>query len=388
MLAGPRSGPLIASVEARLRAEPFAFDFFQALRLLERLQPERKPVGRGGPPSAEVVRLRAHLSLTFPPSSIYDLEPPSAALPMPALTVSFMGLTGPSGVLPRHYTELLLRMAKESKGTEKHALRAWLDLFNHRLISLFYRAWEKYRFYVPYERGDFARSEPDPFTRCLLSVVGIGLPSLRNRLRVAVLEQHDDEERERVLARIDDLALLYYGGFLSHRPRCVSALEELLRDFFQLPAVVEQFQGQWLRLDPDNQSRLGGEGNNQLGVSLVAGERVWDVQSKVRIRLGPLRLTTFIEFLPDRAPLPRRKAFFLLVHLVRFYLGSELDFDIQLVLRAPDVPPCQLAEGDGLGPRLGWNTWICTEPPTDDAEDAVFAGEDVVWLDRAGGGSS
>jgi type VI secretion system protein ImpH len=368
------------TVESRLFAEGYAFDFFQAMRLLERLQPSRHPIGRGGPPAAELVRLRAHLSLTFPPSSIYEVEQ-AADGKVPAVTVSFMGLYGTSCVLPRHYTELLLRLAREGKGSERHALRAWLDLFNHRFISLFYRAWEKYRFYVPYERGEYSRGEPDPFTRCLLSVVGIGLPSLRRRLRVAVREEIDGERRERALARIDDLALLHYSGFLAHRPRCVSALQALLRDFFQLSVDIKQFQGQWLRLGPENQSRMSSlDGNNQLGVSVVAGERVWDLQSKVRVRLGPLRYDTFIEFLPDRAPVSRRKAFFLLAHLVRLYVGPELDFDVQLVLYAPDVPPCQLVEGDGLGPRLGWNTWVCSQPPAHDAEDAVFGGEEMVWI--------
>src|SRR5262249_34475701 len=128
------------SAAARLFAEPFAFDFFQAMRVLERLFPDRAPVGRSGPLAREVARLHAHLSLSFPPSAIYDLALPENPNQMPAMTVTFLGLTGPSGVLPRHYTELLLRLEREAKGPEKRALRDWLDLFNHRLLSLFYRA--------------------------------------------------------------------------------------------------------------------------------------------------------------------------------------------------------------------------------------------------------
>src|SRR5262245_38110113 len=215
-----RKSKIENSVERQLFEEAFAFDFFQAVRLLEKLDPHRKPVGRTHPPKSEVVRFRAHMSLSFPPSSIYDLAPPTSTLALPAMTVAFLGLTGPSGALPRHYTELLLRQQKEAKGAEKNALRDWLDLFNHRLISLFYRAWEKYRFPVAYERGDYARTEPDPFTSALFSVVGLGMPPLRQRLRVGVLEEVDGEYRPRVLARIDDLTLLYYSGFMSHRPRC------------------------------------------------------------------------------------------------------------------------------------------------------------------------
>jgi type VI secretion system protein ImpH len=368
-------------VAERLFEEGYGFDFFQAVRLLERIHPERHPVGRAGPPQAEAVRFAAHLSLSFPPSPIYEVEPPSAALPVPRMAVTFMGLTGPSGVLPRHYTELLLCLEREGKGPDKRALRAWLDLFNHRLIALFYRAWEKYRFYIPYERGEYVAAEPDPFTRGLFSLVGMGFPAVRDRLRVAAPGGAEGPRPERVLARVEDLALLHYSGFFAHRPRCAVALEALLQDYFALPVQVLQFQGQWLVLDPANRSRVGGEGaNNQLGVNLVVGERVWDVQGKIRLRLGPLDYAQFNEFLPDRAAVPARKAFFLLCHLVRLYVGPELDFDVQLVLKAEDVPACRLDAGAEAGARLGWNTWIHSQPLADDADDAVFEGEEVVRL--------
>src|SRR5262245_41220973 len=258
------------TLEERLWEEPFAFDFFQAVRLLERLYPERKAVGRTGPPRAEIARFRAHLSLTFPPSSLYEIHRPTDALPLPAMIVTFMGLYAPSGVLPRHYTELLLRLNWESKGDEKHALRNWFDLFNHRIISLFYRAWEKYRFYIPYERGEYALSEPDAFTRSLFCLVGMGTPGLRNRLRVSKWEEVDGQIQEHRLAKIDDLVLLYYSGLLAQRPRSAVGLEAILSDYFQLPVAIRQFHGQWLVLDAANQSRLGENGN--LGINLVAGE--------------------------------------------------------------------------------------------------------------------
>src|SRR5207244_6114260 len=119
-------------------------------------------------------------------------------------TVPFMGLTGPNGVLPRHYTELLMR-ARDAKGPERHVVRDWFDLFNHRLISLFYRAWTKYRFWTAYERGEYAQPEPDLFTLSLYSLIGLGSQSLRNRLRVAVRSDPVRPEPERVLARVDDL---------------------------------------------------------------------------------------------------------------------------------------------------------------------------------------
>jgi type VI secretion system protein ImpH len=371
-----------SSLERRLFDHAYNFDFFQAVRLLHRLGTGRVGIGLGGPPRSEVVRFRAHISLSFPPSSIYELERPTAALPVPIMTQAFMGLTGPNGVLPRHYTELLYRLKRDARGPERYALRDWLDIFNHRIVSLFYRAWEKYRFTIPYELQGFDRIDTDPFTNCLYSLVGLGAKPLRNRLRVSTRGTIDEEGRESVLARVEDLGLLRFSGLLGHRPRCALSLEAMLTDYFQLSAKVRQFQGQWLQLGKANRSSLvGDQGNNQLGITAVVGDRVWDAQSKFRIRLGPLRYDQFLDFLPDRSPVKERKAIFLLVHLVRLYVEPTLDFDIQLILRADEVPECQLAETGGFGARLGWNTWVRTDVFTDNADDAVFDGEEVIDLD-------
>src|SRR5438132_184977 len=168
------------TVAERLFAEGFAFDFFQAVRLLEKLAPERRAVGHDATPRIEAARFRAHLSVSFPASAIHQIEPPTATVPAPAATVAFMGLIGPSGVLPR----------------------------------------------------------------------------------------------------LDDLVLLYYAGLLAHRPRCALSLERLLEDYFSLPVRVLQFQGEWLRLDPESQSRFSAlGGNTELGLNVIAGERVWNVRS-------------------------------------------------------------------------------------------------------------
>jgi type VI secretion system protein ImpH len=368
------------SIAARLFTEGFAFDFFQAVRLLQRLDPERAPVGQATTLEVEAVRFRTLASLTFPPSAIYDLQLP-ADLAQPLMTVTFFGLTGPSGVLPRHYTELLMRIQRESKAPEKFALRDWLDMFNHRLIAHFFRAWAKYRFWMAYERGDPLRDEPDTFTTALLSLVGMGTPALRNRLQIAWRPTDEVRPAPRVLAQANDLVLIYFSGLLAHRPRCAVGLKQLVAEYTGLPTEVRQFQGQWLLIEPDKQSRLGmRDGNAELGTNFVVGERVFDAQSKIRIRLGPLPFERFQEYLPDRTPFPECKAIFELIHMVRLYIGPEFDFDIQLVLAAETVPETQLPEGTADGPQLGWNSWLRTMTFAVDATDAVFPGEEVVWV--------
>jgi len=370
------------TLEEYLFREGYAFDFFQAVRLLERLFPDKLPVARTGPPQNEIARFRSRVSLDFPASTVHLVHKSTETTPYTVMLVNFMGMMGPSGVLPRHYTELLLRQEREGKGAERYALRDWLDLFNHRLISLFFRAWEKYRFYIPFERKEFARKDPDAFTRCLLSLVGIGVPPLRNRLRVAIPDKKAGPTQERPLARIEDLALLRYTGFLSHRPRCASSLQTMLRSFLKLPVDVLQFQGQWFRLESTGQTSLGGGArNNAMGLNVVVGDRIWDVQGKVRIRLGPLNYEQFQNFLPDRSPIPQRKAVFLLAHLVRLYVGPDIDVEIQLILKKEDVPATKLGKpAKGLGARLGWNTWSKRKPLPKDADDPVFLAEERVWI--------
>ncbi|MBY0229437.1 MAG: type VI secretion system baseplate subunit TssG [Gemmataceae bacterium] len=360
------------SIEQRLRDEPYSFDFFQAVRILHRLAAERAPVGAAGPPGREAVRFRALPSLDFPASSIHAMTPPSAEMPMPTLFVTFMGLHGPSGVMPRHYTDLILRLERDRRGEERRALRDWFDLFNHRFISLMFRAWEKYRFWTAYERAP----DDDPFTRILYSLAGMGTPGLRNRLRVEAVEVGG--ERSRVLAKVEDQALAHYAGLLSTRRRTAAGLQRLLSDYFGVPVRIVQFVPQWLALAPGEQSRLGFA---ILGVDSIAGERVLDVQGKFRLRLGPLTYRQFLDFLPDRSAAPEHKGFWLLAHLSRLYAGAEFDIEAQLVLAAGEVPECQLSD-DWPGPRLGWNCWLASQQPATHAEEVIFPAEEIVRVDE------
>ena len=92
------------SLEHILFEEGYRFDFFQAVRVLERLSSARLPVGRSSIPSKEAVRFRSLLALSFPASSIYDVAQSDNGDSPPEMVVAFMGLFGHAGVHPRHYT--------------------------------------------------------------------------------------------------------------------------------------------------------------------------------------------------------------------------------------------------------------------------------------------
>jgi type VI secretion system protein ImpH len=334
------------SVAEALLEEGYRFDFFEAVRVLERVFPHRHAVGRDASPAQEVVRFRSRLSLAFPPSAIHELTEVEGGDRPVEMTIAFMGLTGPLGVLPRHYTELLIERTRR----KDHTLRDFLDLFNHRLISLFYRAWEKYRFPIGYERAVAQQHGYDDFSLNIFDLIGMGTKGMRGRLEVG------------------DEVLLFYAGLLGQRPHSASALTGILHDFFAIPVEVRQFIGQWLHLSKENRTSLGGEVNNTLGVNAIAGSRVWDQQARFRLCLGPLTFREFNWFVPASP------TFRLLVQFARYIAGQEFDFDVQLILKAEEVPKSQLGATGERAPRLGWTTWLKTKEFTHDAQDAVFTG--------------
>ncbi len=342
-----------------LHEEPYRFDFFQAVRLLLKSEPERVPVGFEGPPGQEIVRFLAYLSLSFPASAIDELTVPPRKhegdtlsdldrdVPQRQMTTTFFGLIGPLGALPTIYTESLIAMHPK----KRKAALAFFDLFHHRLVSLFYRSWEKYNLPSLWERGGrdgTSRIGSDELSKHLFDFIGLGLEPLRDR-------QH-----------VPDASLLYYAGLFAQQHRPTGTLERLLRDYFGAPFQVISFHGQWLRLLPEQQSRSGRAGTfNRLGIDTVAGAKVWDDQSKFRVRVGPLDAEAFQRFLPG-GDLSN-----LLTDLVRFYVRGELDFDVQLVLKGEAVPFSKAARTNVCA-QLGRRAWLKVRDFTHDAEDAVF----------------
>lgn len=329
-------------LDQHLIEHPYDFNFFQAVRLLSCILPSRPGVGESAKPGDEIVRFGVRQSLEFPASQIHALDPEDDPARM---IVAFFGLTGFLGVLPHHYTEhIILRAA-----VKDYSMAEFLDLFNHRLLSLFYRAWEKHQFPVLYQLAAVRETGTDSFTRHLLALLGLGTDGLQGRMPVR------------------DESLLRYAGLLVQAPRSASALCGILRDYFGLEVEIEQFQGGWYQLAQGELCNLyEPDLRNQLGVGAIAGDAVWDPHAGFRVKLGPLPLARFLAFLPGE------KASTELVALVRFYCGDFMHFDWQPALRAAEAPWCRIGDESAAGPRLGWCAWLKTEEFSVDAEDAVF----------------
>lgn len=311
-----------------LRDDPQAFQFFQGVRLLQQMRPDRSPVGRFADPADEVVRIGVNPELAFPPGEIAELaEGPDARWKM---TVNFMGLVGHLGVLPTHYSMLV----KQRLQKRDRVFLDFIDMFHHRVLSLFYRAMERARFVVPAER-----QEPDALTTHLLDLLGLGEAPVRGALE---LDEHE---------------LVGYAGLLGPSSRSALALEQLIEDRFAVPVSVHQFVGGWYDLSSESRFRVddaSDEYSQRLGVGALVGDQVWDPQARARIVIGPLRRERYADFLPSGPSHEELRV------LTRYFSDDQIEFELRLILNPDDVPPVTLgAEGGGdETTRLGWQSWI------------------------------
>jgi len=321
-----------------LTEEPYRFEFFQAVRVFERIFKNKKPVGGEALPAEEVIRFRSRIALDFPPSEVHEIREPADDDGNVEMIVNFMGMVGVSGVLPTPYTELVLNRIRY----QDTAMWSFLDIFTHRAVSLFFRAWEKYRFPIAYERGN------DNFTSYLFDIAGLGTRGLRGRMS------------------LDDETLLPYTGLISQKPHSANAVENIVSDYFSTPANILQFFGQWLPLNEQDLTKVGLE-NSHLGASAIIGSKIWHQQSKFRLKLGPLRFIQFLAFLPNGAAYKKVRS------ILKFMVGLEFDFDVQLKLKASDVPGTILTTRAMRKPMLGWTSFLKTKPFETDDEQVVLA---------------
>ena len=339
------------SVIERLTEQPYDFTFSQAVRLLERAAMHEnklqnnvntQPVAQFNPPQTEIIRFKTNNALNFKSSEISKLTGKVTRKEKKKwdMVVNFMGLTGALGVLPYHYTELILNRIK----LKDNSLADFLDLFNHRTISLFYQASNKYKLPIEYERKQLSHSDNkkrDNFTQALLSLIGLGTQNINDRLYTS------------------DESLFYYSGLLSQKIKTTSGLKQILQSHFNVPIEINEFVGQWQELIEDVRTRLPGRQNpkgqnNCLGRSVMLGSNGWFAQGKINIILGPLSSEQLKTFSPNTTAL---KA---LNEIVQLYVGMEYNYDFIIRIKRSDIPK-KIQMGGKNKPIIGWNTWLATK---------------------------
>lgn len=311
-----------------ISAVPHEFDVFQLLHLIENLLPDAAQVGYNGPAPAEPVRLRPALNLAFPAGDLAAARWLDGPLGRHLeITLTFLGLYGSDSPLPAHVTEALLDEREEDE-----RVRAFIDLFHHRIYSLLYRVWKKYRYYVT-----FRTAGDDPISQVVRGLLGIGTPAIDEQLSVSPLR------------------LFRYVGLLTQRPRSAAGLTGQLRDYFPgIEFEIEQCVARWVWIQPNDRNSLGVE-KCVLGRNFLLGERIHDRRGKFRVKLGPVGFADYVRFLPGGAAAAD------LAQIVRFYCEDPIEHDVAVTLRGEDVPETALGR-PGIPGQLSRTTWLKSKP--------------------------
>ncbi|MDY7532536.1 type VI secretion system baseplate subunit TssG [Pseudomonas sp. Bout1] len=314
------------SLLSALEAHPARFDFHAALRQLECAFAHLPRIGQAARPADEAVRFGQQPSLAFEPAMINSLIPGAT----PKLLLNFFGLLGANGPLPIHLSEYI---RDRQRNLNDPTLAAFCDVFHHRMISLFYRAWASAQPAVSLDRP-----QADRFAQYLGSLIGIGMPSMLGR------------------DTVPDVAKLHFAGRLGPQTRNAEGLAALLTDYLQVPVQVEQFVGHWMTLPADGLCALrSGPDAPVLGQTTVMGKKVWNTQHKFRLLIGPLDLEQTRRLLPGGDSLKRVQDW------VRQYVGLAMDWDVNLIVKKEQLPGLRL----GSAP-LGWTSWLSSKAPLAD----------------------
>ena len=327
----------LESLFTKLAVDATQFDFYHVLRQVDAAVPGFLPLGRALRPRNEPLRLTQHVSPAFAPASLHEYKPGEAAHGFGRLSVNNFGMFGPNGVLPLHLTEYVQERILHNRD---HTIARFCDVFQHRMILLFYRAWADCQ-----AANSLDHPERDGFGRYAASLVGLGQVSLRHR------------------DSVPDHLKLHHAGHLCRQTRNVEGLVRPLAALLRIPVALNEYCLQWLKLAIEDRSRLlsatlAGKGSphrvelgltsSRLGQGAIAGVRVPDVQHKFRLILGAMRFQEFERFLP------RGDRFLQVRDWVRNYLGVELAWDARLILVKEEVPAVRL----GIYGQLGWTSWL------------------------------
>jgi type VI secretion system protein ImpH len=318
-----------------LQQRPEEYSLFAALRRIEQAHPDRPRLGESRKAADDPVRIsqRPHLHFAATEVAAFRIE----GTPVAQLEQHGFGVFGPNGALPLHLTELAYTRELQLNDP---TLGAFINAFQHRFISLFYRAWADTD-----PCASFDRTNTDPFRLYAGALMGIGPPLAR--------------DRDCVL----DYAKLARAGLFAPQSRSAESLERIISDYFELTAELIPFVGTWLEISSRERCLLGGPPEHaRLGQGTILGASTWQCQSCFEIVLGPLRIADFVNFLPGARGLNELKA------LVRLYTNEEWSWQVRLLLEPADIPPMRLGESGWLG----WATWL--GPRDEVARDAVIEG--------------
>ena len=301
-----------------MKEEPWRFDFFSVMRKLERSYPDQPRISDSAAMREDYVDLGQVPYMEFPASNLARvIVPDSGRL---RIHVKFLGMLGPQGALPLATTEETI----EWWLMRDDAFPRFLDLFNHRFLQLFFRAWADSR---PVAQHD--RPRDDRFIAYIGSMIGVGSRPYRD------------------LDSVPDPGKLAFAGLIGPQAKSASRLKSFLSGLFDVSVEIEQFVGNWLTFEPADRTAVGRR-HSGLGRDLLVGASVFSVQDKIRVRIYTRNLKQFERFLPDGDLCEP------LADAVYFYIGDQLEWETELAIPAGETAPTRL----GSFGRIGWTSWM------------------------------
>ena len=334
-----------ASLAQQLFHESYRFEFHQALKILERMYPDVIPLGKSSLPSQEIIHLKSRILFSYPPSDIYNITAENSFSSSASeiivskikMQVNFLGIAGANGPLPLPYTEKIFERFKMGDETSAD----FLDIFNHRLLSILHRIRRKYWIGL-----DSQNPEKTRMAQVVYAILGLGTPYLQKRFT------------------FPDRNLLFYAGLFWQHPRSSEGLRTLLQHYFKYPVDIIPLKGGWEKIAPDQQTRIGfQETFNKLGQGAVLGTKVWNAMQKITVQMGPLTRTQFHSFLPHAKQSDK------LFELIQFYLGHAQKFDVRFIVKASAVEKTHL----GQHTYLGWSSWLKHHTLSQDDHQVVLS---------------
>lgn len=307
------------------------FDFTQLVRFLLRDQ-----LNGGDQPAAshrlqtllqKQLRFSATKTLGFPASPVQSLHWTGETTQQAHIQVNFLGLTGPSGVLPLPYSELLLSWQAQ----RDHIATKFFDLFHHRLLSLFFAAQTKYS--IP----DMVLRRDKAFFTMLDSL------SATHHSNDTNVTQHD---------------LWFFAGTLRQRPLPASSLEQMIAALLHVDVKLKPLQGEWLTIPEIGQGSLARDGL-PLDGSIALGARFWDPQARVVLQIKNVSVDKMKQLLPGGS------AHCIIETLVRDCLAPDIACDLELHQQGELLPPSRLTstENHPSDVQLGWSTKLGVGSP-------------------------
>jgi len=369
----------------KIQREPWRYDFFQLVRLLEHYQPVPEarssgstlseahskgagkeqqapapvettdhtlstdqanaqtlaPIGKYYPPRKEPLRFSMNPSLAFEGASVHKLtvggEGRLAHAEQWELEVNFWGMVGSKGVLPFHYRELVLQRLRKKDASMKH----FFDLLDHRSLSLFYRAWKKYRVAIAFEENQ--RLDPkynrDRYGEMIKGLLGLSSKTDANFYQARGAEFN-------------------CAGLISRRVCSPLALSQAIKQQFGLEVDILPFRGQWQTMPEDIRTRSGNRlgRNHVLGLQAILGEKTWAIQNRFTVQFKDIDYDKFIRLVSGTDMLTS------MYSLIRTMAGVALDFDLSLEVQQRKLPATRLADQQ-TPPLLGWNSKVHGDYP-------------------------